>query len=212
MTTSTNTSRVVVVVVVVVVASEDRFYVEFRQLQQLISISSNRCPTCDAPLRIVSQTGVEFAREGLCISIALGCATGRHAKLVWRSSPQYPSGGLIVNRLVVGAFFVCGVERNDFLEPHAACGMPIPETSYDRYIDKLEAPVRQQEEESYRQARSIANMGGEPVDLLIDGQWSNPQKTGRTARQCTNTSMIGTAGLPSVIIDQVHVTADSLET
>lgn len=193
------------------VIDADIFYTEFGQLQELVTIASNRCSTCSAPLQIVSQNGSGFTREGLCICLELGCSTGRHAKMHWKSSPYSAAGCLIVNRLVCSAFFLCGIERNDFLEPHIACGMPISERSYHRYIDNLEELIQQAEDTSYQAARSIANVASEPADVAIDGQWCNPQKSGRVARQCTNTTIVGTPGIPNVVIDQVHVTVNSLE-
>jgi len=193
------------------VIDADIFYTEFGQLQELVTIASNRCTTCSAPMQIASQNGTLFTRDGLCICLELGCSTGRHAKRHWTSSPSSATGSLVVNRLVCSTFFLCGIERNDFLEPHVACGMPILERSYHRYIDKLEELVQQAENASYQAARNIAKVASEPADVAIDGQWCNPQKSGRVARQCTNTTIVGTPGIPNVVIDQVHVTADSLE-
>ena len=162
-------------------------------------------------MQIALQNGTLFTRDGLCICLELDCPTGRHAKRHWKNSPSSTTGSLVVNRLVRSTFFLCGIERNDFLEPHVACGMPISDRSYDRYIEKLEGHVQQAEDTSYQAARSIAKVASEPVDVAIDGEWCNPQKSGRVARQCTNTTIVGTPGIPNVVIDQVHVTADSLE-
>ena len=191
------------------VAQRELFYCDFEQLNELIETS--RCEACGESMQVTDQNGHPFTREGLCISVILSCKTGRHRKRVWKSSPQSAGGGLVVNRLVCSTFFVCGIEHNDFLEPHSACGMAMSEKSYERHIDRLEKPILQQEKESYEAAREIANFGGVPLNVLIDGQWSNPQKAGRPARQCTNPAIIGTPGLPGLVIDQQHVTADSLE-
>ena len=150
------------------------FYTEFCQLQELMTIASNRCASCDSPMQIASRNGTLFTRDGLCICLELGCPTGRHAKRHWKSSPSSATGSLVVNRLVCSTFFLCGIERNDFVEPHVACGMPISDRSYDRYIDKLERNIQQAEDKSYQAARSIAKVASEPADVAIDGQWCNP--------------------------------------
>ena len=100
------------------------------------------------------------------------------------------------------------MERSDYLEFVQCCGFSVSGSGYVKHIKHAFGPIAEEEARSYEMAVSLAKLG--PADVMIDGQHCNPQRSGKSAQQCTQSAMLHCPE-GSVVLGQQHVTADTMK-